>query len=258
MVWQQIVNLPDVKSLYWFESSLGSHIFGSSKMKIVCIADTHGRHKKLKKMLRGKMPEGDVIVCAGDNTPSGEVEMFMSFSNWLSRLPYKFKIVIAGNHDRNFANNDHCLCKDELLRRGIIYLEDSEVIIGGVKFYGSPWQPEFCNWAFNLPRGEDLLEKWRYIPNDTDVLITHGPPYGILDVSVYDKISVGCEDLRSEVFGRIKPKVHIFGHIHAWHGMEEHDGIKFINASSVNESYIVQNEPIVVEVEDNGYLGIQI
>jgi len=227
-------------------------------MKIVCIADTHGRQKKLSKMLRGQMPEGDVLICAGDITPSGEIEMLISFANWLEKQPYKYKIVIAGNHDRCFENTDACLSKDELIKRNIIYLEDREVTIGGVKFYGSPWQPEFCNWAFNLPRGEDLLEKWRYIPADTDVLITHGPPHGILDVSIYDKVHVGCEDLRDEIFNRIKPKLHVFGHIHFEHGMQVHEGIRFVNASSVNESYIVKNHPIVVEIEDNGILGIQI
>ena len=228
-------------------------------MRIVCISDTHGRHKNLKKMLRGKMPEGDVIVCAGDITPAGELPHMLSFANWLSRLPYKFKIVVAGNHDWCFANGDVCLVKDELLKKGIIYLEDSSVTIGGIKFYGSPWQPEFCNWAFNLPRGEDLLEKWRYIPSDTDVLITHGPPHGVFDVSCYEPNNhYGCEDLRDEIFNRIKPKLHVFGHFHLESGLKEYDGIKFVNATTVNESYIVKNPPIVVEVEHEGDLFIQI
>ena len=89
-------------------------------------------------------------------------------------------------------------------------------------------------------------------------MITHGPPHGIMDISVYDKIHCGCEDLRDEVFNRIKPKIHVFGHIHAWYGIEEQEGIKFINASSVNEDYIVQNKPIVVEVPDNGNISVEI
>jgi len=226
-------------------------------MKIVCISDMHGRHKKLSKMLRNKMPKGDVLVCAGDVTPSGEIEMMMSFINWLEKQPYQFKILIAGNHDKCFENADACLVRDELVKRNIIYLEDKGVTIGGIKFYGSPWQPEFCNWSFNLPRGEDLLEKWKYIPSNTDVLITHGPPHGILDVSIYDKINVGCEDLRDEIFNRIKPKVHVFGHIHFEYGIEEREGIKFVNASVLNEDYIIQNKPIVIEVEHEGDLVLQ-
>lgn len=227
-------------------------------MRMVCVADTHGRHKKLKKMLRGQMPEGDVIVCAGDITPAGELPHMMSFANWLSKLPYAHKIIIAGNHDWCFENHDACLVRDDLKEKGIIYLEDNAVKIGGVKFYGSPWQPEFCNWAFNLPRGESLLEKWKYIPDDTDILITHGPPYGILDVSGYDGKSYGCEDLRDEVFSRIKPQIHVFGHFHLRSGIVEEEEIKFVNATIVNESYIVQNEPVVVEVEDNGTLDIEL
>jgi len=90
------------------------------------------------------------------------------------------------------------------------------VIIEGVKFYGSPWQPRFFDWAFNLDRGEEIKKKWDLIPMDTDVLITHGPPYGILDLT-HEGEKVGCEELMKAVL-RVQPKIHIFGHIHEAYG----------------------------------------
>lgn len=214
-------------------------------MRVVCISDTHGRHKKLSKLA---MPQGDVIVCSGDISPAGEVEHSLSFMNWFAKLPYQDKIFIAGNHDRSFENAQAALLEDEAKNLGLIYLKDSSVVIDGVKFYGSPWQPEFRNWAFNLPRGEKLLEKWQMIPEDTDVLITHGPPFGIMDETIHEKGNFGCKDLRNEIFNRIRPKVHIFGHFHWKYGTYEQEGIRFINASIVNEDYVVENIPIIVEI----------
>ena len=92
------------------------------------------------------------------------------------------------------------------------YLCDESLTLDGVKFYGSPWQPRFFDWAFNKDRGAPLKAIWDKIPLDTDVLITHGPPHGILDLT-FDKIKAGCEELLLAV-QRIKPKVHVFGHIH--------------------------------------------
>jgi len=106
-----------------------------------------------------------------------------------------------------------------LLKNATCYLENSGVEIDGVKFWGSPWQPEFFNWAFNLPRGRRLAEIWALIPDDTEVLITHTPPYGILD-RVDSGEHVGCEDLR-RALQRVKPKVHVFGHIHEDRGVVE-------------------------------------
>jgi hypothetical protein len=126
------------------------------------------------------------------------------------------------------------------------YLEDSGIEIAGVKFWGSPWQPEFYDWAFNLPRGQALADKWALIPDDIDVLITHGPPLGILD-QVITGDHVGCADLL-EAVQLIKPKVHIFGHIHEGYGRIEQNGTVFINASVCTARYRPINPPIVVEV----------
>jgi len=209
-------------------------------MKIVCISDTHGKHEKIK-----DIPSGDVLVHAGDITPFGQIEIVGGFNEWLGRLPHKHKIVIAGNHDRSFENYNRFISKEMITNA--TYLEDSEVIIEGIKFYGSPWQPEFCNWAFNLPRGKLLAEKWSMIPDDVNVLITHSPPSGILDLTE-DGVSCGCEDLLNRIKELTKLKCHIFGHIHEDHGTKEEFGIKFINASSCDFYYQPINKPIVFNI----------
>ena len=130
---------------------------------------------------------------------------------------------------------------------GVHYLQDSEVTIDGIKFYGSPWQPEFYNWAFNLPRGEKLAQKWAEIPDNTDVLITHGPAYGILDYAPMGG-HVGCEELYKRI-SDIKPKIHVCGHIHNSYGQKTIDGIEFLNASVLNDRYEYAHKPIVVDFD---------
>lgn len=208
-------------------------------MKIVCISDTHNLHSKCK-----EIPTGDILIHAGDLTRKGDLEDVRSFNAWLKDLPHKHKLIIAGNHDFCFERTP----KEarSLITNGI-YLEDEEIIIDGLKFYGSPWQPWFFNWAFNLRRGAPLKEKWEQIPDDTDILITHGPPHGILDkVMMGDK--VGCEELLIRLGSLEKLKLHVFGHIHEACGIHEYQGIKMVNASTCTLSYKPTNEPIVVEL----------
>jgi len=131
----------------------------------------------------------------------------------------------------------------------ITYLQDKSVYIAdlGVKVYGSPWQPEFFSWAFNLPRnGKELQEKWDAIPEDTDILITHGPPFGYLDIPGGQSIRTGCEILRDKV-DKIKPKIHIFGHIHGSAGYHFNGHTHFINAAVLNERYVYTNLPQTFE-----------
>lgn len=215
-------------------------------MNLVCISDTHGLHRKIK------LPEGDILIHAGDFTRNGELSTIHDFNLWLGEQKENFKyiLVIAGNHDRSFESNPEIV---EPLLTNAIYLKDSGVVIDDVSFWGSPWQPWFCNWAFNLQRGQPLKEKWDLIPDDTDVLITHGPPYGILDV--LDDIgsepgkNIGCEDLMDRV-RKINPKVHVFGHIHEGYGMHAGHRTNFINASSCTSSYKPTNTPIVIYVSN--------
>jgi Icc-related predicted phosphoesterase len=210
-------------------------------MKIVCISDTHTKHRQLT------LPKGDVLVHAGDITYNGDEESISGFNTWLGEQDFKYKVIIAGNHDWLFEREP---AKARSLITNAIYLQDSGVEIEGLKFWGSPIQPWFLDWAFNRRRGNDIEAHWKLIPDDTDVLITHGPPMSILDkVGTDDHYHwLGCWDLHRHVTVRIKPKLHVFGHIHSGYGKEVRDGTIFVNASQVDEMYTLENEPIVVEV----------
>ena len=207
-------------------------------MKIVCIADTHNQLSKVD------VPDGDVLIIAGDVTGRGTVYETFLFHMDVLKLPHEYKILVAGNHDWFFTERDNPYWLD--IQKQLIYIEDSGCTIDGIKFWGSPWQPEFCNWAFNLPRGEALKAKWDLIPEDTDVLITHGPPFGILDKTNREE-NVGCEELRKRV-DAISPKFHVFGHVHNAYGTLGVGKTVFINASICTESYEPINLPIVFEV----------
>ena len=209
--------------------------------KIVCLSDTHNCSEQII------VPDGDILIHAGDATISGTVDEIFLFNEWFANLPHKHKIFVAGNHDWLFETNNRFA--RNLLDQSIHYLQDSVVVIENLKFYGSPWQPRFFDWAFNLNRGSELAEKWKLIPKEVDVLITHGPPFGILDEvpRVYGIENTGCEELRSKV-EEIKPKLHVFGHIHCGYGKTEKFGVKFVNASNCDESYEPTNPPIVVNL----------
>ncbi|POM81037.1 Calcineurin-like phosphoesterase [Phytophthora palmivora] len=225
-------------------------------MKVVCVSDTHGLHDDAL-----AIPDGDVFVHAGDFTDTGERSEVVAFNEFLGRLPHRYKLVIAGNHESSFDRTfypqfwhqyGHCqeYNPDEVraLLTNALYLEDQAVLIEGFVFYGTPWQPEFCNWAFNLPRGDALLQKWRHIPSDTDVLITHTPPMGHGDLVGYQR--VGCADLLREVEGRVRPKLHVFGHVHEGYGRSASpDGeITYFNASTCTHKYEPVNPPFVFEL----------
>jgi Icc-related predicted phosphoesterase len=217
-------------------------------MTITFLADTHGKHKELEKFLIG----GDVLLHAGDFTERGEIREIEIFCEWYDGLDqYKDKIFIAGNHE--FGVQDYTDKVKEIFAKykNITYLEDSFIYVGEhpdlVKIYGAPWQPEFYNWAFNLPRnGWELEQKWNDIPADTDILITHGPAFGHLDMVPGRKENLGCELLakRIEV---IKPKIHVFGHIHGGAGYKFENDTHFVNAANINEKYLFTNDPITME-----------
>lgn len=177
-------------------------------MRLVAMADTHGSHRQLD------VPDGDVLVHAGDLTQRGTLAQLEDVADWLRSLPHRHKVVIAGNHDFAFQGTPG---RARELFHGLTYLEDQEVTLGGLRIYGSPWQPWFHDWAFNLRRGAAIDEKWRLIPEGLDVLVTHGPPLGFGDLvlrhPVYGEERVGCEDLLRHL-ERAKPRFHLFGHIH--------------------------------------------
>lgn len=212
-------------------------------MKIACISDTHLRHERYSI----DVPECDLLLHSGDACLEGTQEEVVAFFRWFKALPAKHKIFVAGNHDWLFQKDPEAA--EKLVPDNVHYLEDSMIEIGGLRIWGSPWQPEFQNWAFNLPRGKILLEKWKQIPTGIDILVTHGPPSGILDFSKFGNEHVGCQDLRREM-ERIKPKVHVFGHIHGSYGIVQTPQTLFVNAAVCDESYVASNPPVMVEWEE--------
>jgi Icc-related predicted phosphoesterase len=244
-------------------------------MKIACVSDLHGKHKQWYKRLSTSDQEAfdsvDTIVVSGDVTNIGEINRAKEFLKWLEKRPVKNKVIIAGNHDFCFDTNYHAYTDtgrsrhidkeihnsdkdiEELISNypSITYLNDSGCEIDGVKFWGSPVTAWFHDWAFNRERGEDIKPTWDKIPDNTDVLITHGPPKSILsnvfsyaDNRVED---VGDDELLKACY-RVEPKYHIFGHTHEMYGVKEVDGMTFINASSLDDMYNPINPPICIEV----------
>jgi Icc-related predicted phosphoesterase len=225
-------------------------------LKITFISDTHGKHNLLNKDL----PGGDILIHAGDFMNGGyEFQEATNFLEWFNKINiYTDKIFIAGNHDRIFENIPPWVKNNLPKYPTIDYIQDEEWVDyndgpngdypeDNIRIYGSPWQPEFCNWAFNLPRnGEKMKAKWDAIPDNTDILITHGPPYGYLDIPGGQSIRVGCEMLRYRV-DQIKPKIHVFGHIHGSAGYYFNGHTHFINASVLNEQYTYMNVPPTIE-----------
>lgn len=221
--------------------------------RIVCISDTHLTHDKF----RINVPDGDILLHAGDATYEGKPHEIFRFAKWFQELPHKHKIFVSGNHDFLFQD-DQKRAVDilngldpayyaEPKDRGITYLEDSMVEVEGLKIYGAPWQPWFYDWAFNLQRGAEIKAKWDLIPEGIDVLITHGPPEGYGDI-VPTGERVGCVDLR-EALKRTKVRLHVCGHIHDGHGLyNTPEGTIIANASICDERYKPTHAPLVVDL----------
>lgn len=216
-------------------------------MKIVCISDTHGFHNSIK-----HLPAGDVLIHSGDFSRDSN-ETPVDFLKWMGGLPYMRKVLIAGNHDF-YAEKYPGFMRVVAGNHGVTYLNDSGFEINGVKFWGSPVQPRFGDWAFNRDRGEKIKAHWDLIPNDTDVLITHGPAFRLLDLSRYGGFEehCGCRDLYEAIL-RVQPKVHAFGHIHGSYGhmsLVHDNGWKtmIMNSSCCDESYEPNNPPQVYEL----------
>ena len=211
-------------------------------MEIIFISDMHTRHQTFTPSLQNG---GDVIVCCGDITDMGTEQELRKFVAWYDALPFTYKIVIAGNHDFIFEQSPS-LARHILNDTGIIYLENTEVVIDGLKFYGSPVTSNFNNWAFNKNYGAEIQHYWDKIPPDTDILITHGPPLGILDCS-RQGLHLGCAILK-EAVRKIKPVVHAFGHIHEGYGTVSNEDIYYVNAALLNERYQPVHKPISVQI----------
>ena len=213
-------------------------------MRLVLLSDTHGQHRA------ASVPEGDILLFAGDMLLFGDADALDDFNAWLGGLPHRHKLVIAGNHDSCFEE-DPAVSVSRLTNAQ--YLQDQAVALGGLKFYGSPWQPWLGNMAFNLPRGEALREKWALIPSDTDVLVTHTPPWGQGDLTRREQ-QVGCRDLWDAVL-RIQPRLHVFGHIHEAAGTSVHGATTFVNASACDVAYQCVRSAVVLDYDTSPVTG---
>lgn len=193
-----------------------------------------------------QVPDGDMLVHAGDITRFGRPVEFKDFNDWLGELPHQYKAVIGGNHDAALARQSIDFARSIL--SNAYYLQDSMVELGGVRIYGAPWTPEFNGWHFMLPRGgKELRRKWSKIPDGLDILLTHGPPAGKCDFSKFQEFYAGCDYLREAVF-KTRPRFHVFGHAHESYGVQMGEHTTFINASIMTRAYIPANSPIEIEV----------
>lgn len=210
-------------------------------LRLVCISDTHGHHGHVA------LPAGDVLVHAGDFSRRGRLDEVTEFARWFVDQPHPHKIVVAGNHDF-LCERDPALVRQ--LFAGAHYLEHEAVSVAGLAVFGSPWQPWFHDWAFNLRRGAALAAKWAEVPAGVDLLVTHTPPLGCLDRTARGE-EVGCGDLAAAL-PRIAPRVHVFGHIHEAYGTASDAGRLSINASTCTLAYRAVQPPVVVEWSDAG------
>ena len=218
-------------------------------VRVVAISDTHTYHDKLN------LPDGDILIHSGDFTFKGREDEVRSFGEWFKAQPHEHKCVISGNHDLSFersrANALNWLFNGGKVNEGFHYLQDNEVVVKvgdrNIKIYGSPHQPWFHNWAFNLPRGPQLEQVWSFIPEDTDILVTHSPPEGYGDLCDHGE-RVGCEDLLARIKELPQLKLHCFGHIHEAYGVYQLGNTVIANASSCNLDYDLVNKPIVIDI----------
>uniref|UniRef100_A0AC35U892 Metallophos domain-containing protein n=1 Tax=Rhabditophanes sp. KR3021 TaxID=114890 RepID=A0AC35U892_9BILA len=240
-------------------------------VRFVSVACTYGVFLDPK-----KIPPGDVLLICGDFTSCGLPQEVKGFNDNLALLKHPFKIVIAGNHECTFdesfmkmAASRHMDVKEGALKHALnaamaaskitnpkslltncIYLQDNLVELFGLKIYGTPWQPKNDKWAFNLNRGQPLLDKWNLIPSGIDVLLTHAAPLGHGDLMVTGN-RAGCVELLNSVVKRIRPAYHVYGHIHEGYGCSSDGYTKFINCSIVNENLEPTNTPVIFDIAVN-------
>lgn len=219
-------------------------------MKICSISDSHNKHRNLI------IPDSDILICSGDISFRGEQNIVEDFISWFGQQKAKNKILIFGNHEVGYSNHTSkkYLSAQKLLKdNNIHYLQNSEVIIDGIKFWGSPATPFFGGWEWNYHRGKDIKKVWDKIPDDTNVLITHGPPYSILDLVELHPLKdrdphQGCYDLLNKIHELKELKAHCFGHLHSGYGSIVNNNVTYVNASVCDERYQANNSPIVFTI----------
>ncbi|CAB9520446.1 Metallophosphoesterase domain-containing protein 1 [Seminavis robusta] len=228
--------------------------------RFVCMSDTHARHRDIP-----FLPRGDVFIHGGDFTKSGEIGSVQDLSLYFLEHSGKFQHIyaIAGNHELTFQPDFYQTARRKhkpkpfdphetrAALKNCTYLEDVSISISlnggsdGIELYGSPWTPAFYDWAFNLPRGEALDDMWSKVPATTDVLLTHGPPLGRGDYTDHSG-RAGCHELLQHVQNRIRPRLHIFGHIHTSHGYSFDGHTLYINASNLDSETEIASRPCIV------------
>lgn len=210
-------------------------------MKYIILSDTHEKQAEI-----GTLPECDFLIHCGDMTYKGEFFPIRDFVQWFEKQPARYRICIVGNHelttDINHSKYNPAIRAMLADNKNFHYLENNQVVLDGIKFYGSPAQPWFFDWGHNFQRGAEIRKVWAKIPQDVDVLITHGPPFGVLDrVKKHkkngDNEHAGCADLL-EIVERYKPKLHCFGHLHQDGLRVATNGITtFVNGAVLDDDY---------------------
>lgn len=234
-------------------------------LKIVVVSDTHTQHEKLA------IPECDILIHCGDFTYQGKYWEVRPFVSWLRKQPARHKLILAGNHEQTFDRTHEqynpgvkALLADPF-DKSIHYLENSAITIDRIKFYGTPWTPWFYDWGFNGITDKDLpfarngsrglTEVYSEIPEDVNVLICHGPPYDILDMSLTGDERTGSVEMRKLTSEKLTQlRLYLCGHIHEARGaMVADGGIQFVNASTLDRSYEVVRPPIIIDLDENGF-----
>lgn len=219
-------------------------------MKIVAISDLHGKWNKIT------IPECDLLISAGDYSFRGEKHMVVDFHKWLSKQPARHIISVQGNHElwveKNWDEAKQLVFENA---SRVHFIDEGLIEIEGVKIWCSAITPFFCNWAWNRNRGHDIEIHWKKIPDDTRILVTHGPRQGILDAVYYPdgatiREHVGCKDLGNRIDQLKNLELHIFGHIHGSAGEKCFNGVTYFNASICDEKYMATNTIHIYELDE--------
>lgn len=214
-------------------------------MRVVCISDTHNQQDRVI------VPAGNMLIHAGDFSFDGSVRDVLGTLAWLNAQPHEHVIAVPGNHDRAFQSKPDLLDRIRESFPRLHVLLDSGVTLRGLRIWGSPWQPWYDDWAFNFSRGlagrEEARLKWSNIPDNTEILITHGPARGVLD-RVASGERVGCPMLRARIRELHCLRLHVCGHIHEGYGLRRNGVTTFVNASICDHKYRPSQAPLVVDL----------
>ena len=209
----------------------------SAEITSLCIiSDTHRRHREIT------IPVCDILIHCGDfcSFQREDLQTLQDVDHWFSESPAKHVVCIGGNHDFLLQSQEFRFTHARLL-------EDNCVEVSGFTLYGAPWCPDLSGFAY-YATADELMDRWKRIPNGIDILITHTPPYGILDLPTSRANHLGCPYLLEEM-KRIRPRLHVFGHVHASHGSNKTQATQYINASIVaGHDFAVRHAPTNIKM----------